>query len=96
MLFSKMGELKDKHEAMKQEQERAHSEQLEGLKRQYEISIQGNLVLWWNPNPKYHFLELNKMHVGHVSDAFIFVNLFRAQQVLQTPVAGSGQRHERN
>lgn len=47
MLFSKMGEFKDKHEVIKQEQERAHSEQLEGLKRQYEISIQGNLVLWW-------------------------------------------------
>lgn len=42
-MFLKMVELKDKHEAMKQEQEKAHSEQLESLKQQYE----GNLVLWW-------------------------------------------------
>lgn len=42
-----MVELKDKHEAVKQDQEKAHSEQLEALKRQYEISLEGNLVLWW-------------------------------------------------
>lgn len=46
-MFLKMVELKDKHEDMKQEQEKAHSQQLEGLKQQYEISLEGNLVLWW-------------------------------------------------
>lgn len=46
-MFLKMVELKDRHEAMKQEQEKTHSEQLEGLKRQYERSLEGNLVLWW-------------------------------------------------
>lgn len=46
-MFLKMVELKDKHEAMKQEQEKAHSEQLEGLKQHYEISLEGNVVLWW-------------------------------------------------
>lgn len=46
-MFLKMVELKDKHEAMKQEQEMGHSQQLEGLKQQYEISLEGNLVLWW-------------------------------------------------
>lgn len=40
-----MGELKARHEAMKQEQEMNHSEQLEGLKQQYEMSLEGNLVL---------------------------------------------------
>lgn len=30
---------------MKQEQEKNHSEQLDGLKQQYEISLEGNLVL---------------------------------------------------
>lgn len=46
-MFLKMVELKDKHEAMKLEQEKAHSEQLEGLKQHYDISLEGNLVLWW-------------------------------------------------
>lgn len=41
-----MGELKARHEAMKQEQEKNHSEQLEGLKQHYEMSLEGNLVLW--------------------------------------------------
>lgn len=40
-----MGELKERHEAMKQEQEKNHSEQLGGLKQQYEMSLEGNLVL---------------------------------------------------
>lgn len=47
LMFLKMVALKDRHEAMKQEQEKAHSEQLEGLKQQYEGSLEGNLVLWW-------------------------------------------------
>lgn len=103
MLFSKMGELKDKHEAMKQEQERTHSEQLDGLRHQYELSIQGKLVLWWNHNPKYNFhvlLELNKMHECLTCWTYFWCthicNLFRAQQILQRPAAGSGQRYERN
>lgn len=41
-----MGELKATHEAMKQEQEKNHSEQLEDLKHHYEMSLEGNLVLW--------------------------------------------------
>lgn len=44
MLLSKMGELKAKHEAMKQEQEQTHSAQLQALKQQYETSLEGNLV----------------------------------------------------
>lgn len=40
-----MGELKERHEAMKQEQVKNHSEQLDGLKQQYEMSLEGNLVL---------------------------------------------------
>lgn len=39
------GELVAKHEAMKEDQEKNHSEQLEGLKQQYEMSLEGNLVL---------------------------------------------------
>lgn len=46
-MFLKMVELEVKHEAMKQEQEKAHSEQLDGLKQQYERSIEGNLLLGW-------------------------------------------------
>lgn len=47
-----MGELKAQHEAMKQEQEKTHSEQLQGMKQQYEMSLEGNL--------SFHlFLQLN-------------------------------------
>lgn len=40
-----MQELEARHEVMKQEQEKIHSEQLDGLKHQYKISLEGNLVL---------------------------------------------------
>lgn len=50
-----MGELKAKHEAMKQEQEKNHSEQLGGLKQQYEMSLGGNLVLRMDESIFVHF-----------------------------------------
>lgn len=40
-----MGEIKARHEVMKEEEEKNHSEQLNGLKQQYETSLEGNLVL---------------------------------------------------
>lgn len=40
-----MGEIKARHEVMKEEQEKNHSEQLNGLTQQYETSLEGNLVL---------------------------------------------------
>lgn len=40
-----MGEIKARHEVMKEEEEKNHSEQLRGLKQQYETSLEGNLVL---------------------------------------------------
>lgn len=41
-----MGEIKARHELMKEEEEKNHSEQLNGLKQQYETSLEGSLVLW--------------------------------------------------
>lgn len=41
VFFSKMGELGANHEAMKQELENSHTEQLQCVKQQYEMSLEG-------------------------------------------------------
>lgn len=108
-----MGELKARHEAMKQEQEMNHSEQLEGLKQQYEMSLEGNLVLRMDVICTF-YLNLEKKKISmNDSDCMTdlcyrvlhfqiyfwchnICNLFRSQQNLHTPAAGSGERYERD
>lgn len=41
MFFPKMGELRANHEAMKQELENSHTEQLQCVQEQYEMSLEG-------------------------------------------------------
>lgn len=103
-----MGEIKTRHEVMKEEQEKNHSEQLNGLKQQYETSLEGNLVLrmdgyffctYLNLSGKIHewltaWQTYSVLHLQIYFWCHNIYNLFRAQQILQTPAAGSGERYE--
>lgn len=51
VFFWKMGELKDNHEVMKLELENSHAEQLQSVKQQYEMSLEGEWTVFMKPDP---------------------------------------------
>lgn len=62
-----MGELKAKYEAMKLELESSHAEQLQCVKEQYEMSLEGE---WTVPDHYWSYVHSLKLHYVSLFECF--------------------------